>query len=429
MNTVLRTLLYEWRDRRLPLTIGRDVRLDTVPVGGIQNATVITGFRRAGKTYLVYETIKKLLEIHPREDVVYINFEDERVLAPDAGILTDLLPEIQAVYGKKPKYLFLDEIQLIPNWSKWVRRVLDSEDTQIFITGSSSKLGSAELPTELRGRAWETHVEPLTFAEFLRFKQETVDFDKAAYVRDEEARIRFLFEEFLVFGGLPAVVLAPQEKKTELLQSYFQTVVGMDIAERHRLENILLLRTLLKLLLNSTYITVSKLHNNLKSLGLAVGKSSVDHYITHIESSYFMRELYIHNPAMINRLQYPRKVYFVDNGFMTALSSKYSRNMGRLLENFVFRLLSQRHENLFYYKDKKGNEVDFVVFENGRASALYQVCFSLEEDATRAREVRSLLKAGGELGCRHLILLYMEMPAGVEIPEEIQCKFVLNFMA
>jgi hypothetical protein len=429
MNPVLRTILYEWKDRRLPFTIGRDIHLNTSPRKGIQNATVITGFRRAGKTYLVFEAIKKLLETHSREEVIYINFEDERLLAPDMSLLTDLLPEIQAVYGKKPKYLFLDEIQLIPNWSKWVRRVLDSEETQIFITGSSSKLGSAELPTELRGRAWETHVEPLTFPEFLRFKQESIDFDKAAYVRDEEARIRFLFEEFLVFGGLPAVVLSPQEKKIELLQSYFQTVVGMDIAERHRLENILLLRTLLKLLLNSTYITVSKLHNNLKSLGLAVGKSSVDHYIEHIESSYFMKELCIHNPSMINRLQYPRKVYFVDNGFMTALSSKYSRNMGRLLENFVFRLLSQKHENLYYYKDKKENEVDFVVFEDGRASALYQVCFSLEEDATRAREIRSLLKAGDELDCRRLILLYMDMPAGVEIPDRILPMSVLSFLA
>ncbi len=429
MNSILRTLLYEWKDRKLPTTISRDILLDTNPPQGIPNATVITGFRRSGKTYLVYDTIKKLLEAYSHEDVIYINFEDERLLTPDTSLLTDLLPEIQALYGKKPKYLFLDEIQLIPNWSKWTRRILDTEEIQIFITGSSSKLSSAELPTELRGRAWETHVEPLTFTEFLRFKQEFIDFEKAAHVKDEDSRFRFLFEEYLLFGGLPAVVLAPPEKKTELLQSYFQTVVQMDIAERHKIENIALLRTLLKLLLNSTYITISKLHNTLKSLGFAVGKASVDNYISHIESSYFMKELYIHNPAMINQLQYPRKVYFIDSGFMTALSSKYSKNMGRLLENFVFQKLSQKHKTLYYYKDKKGNEVDFAVFEDGKAVALYQVCFDLTDEETRSREIRSLIKAGAELNCRDLHLIYMEIPAAIEIPEDIRATSVIQFLS
>jgi predicted AAA+ superfamily ATPase len=231
MNTLLRTLLYEWKDRKLPQVIGRDTLLDTSAQQGTNNATVITGFRRVGKTYMLYEAIEKLLETHPREEVVYINFEDERIIAPTTDLLTDLIPEIQAVYGTKPKYLFLDELQLIPNWSKWVRRILDSEAIQLFITGSSSKMSSAELPTELRGRAWEVKVSPLTFAEFLRFKKTGVDFEKSAYVKDEMARFRFLFDEYLTFGALPAVVLTVQEKKQELLQSYFQTVVQKDIAE------------------------------------------------------------------------------------------------------------------------------------------------------------------------------------------------------
>ena len=282
MNTILRTLLYEWKDRKLPATIGRDIHLDTSPQQGTNNATVITGFRRVGKTYLLYETIEKLLETQTREEVVYINFEDERILTLTTDLLTDLIPEIQAVYGKKPKYLFLDELQLIPNWSKWVRRILDSESIQIFITGSSSKMSSAELPTELRGRAWEVTVYPLTFREFLRFKNAVIDFDKLAYVKEEEARFHFLFNEYLLFGALPAVVLTQPEKKQELLQSYFQTVVQRDIAERHKIENDAALRTLLKLLLNSSYITISKLHNSLKSMGIPVGKSTVDNYLSYI---------------------------------------------------------------------------------------------------------------------------------------------------
>src|SRR3989344_1160348 len=271
MNTIIRTLLYEWQDRKLPYILERDTHVDTSAQQGTHNATVITGFRRVGKTYMLYEAIEKLFKTgRHRDEVVYINFEDERIIAPSTDLLTDLLPEIQAVYGKKPKYLFLDELQFIPNWSKWVRRILDSENIQIYITGSSSKMSSRELPTELRGRAWEIKVYPLNFREFMRFKKESVDFKKLALVKDETARFHFLFDEYLTFGALPGVVLTPREKKQELLQAYFQTVVQRDIAERYRIDNNAALRTLLKLLLNSSYITISKLHNSLKSIGIAV---------------------------------------------------------------------------------------------------------------------------------------------------------------
>jgi predicted AAA+ superfamily ATPase len=192
----------------------------------------------------MYETIEKLLETHPREEIVYLNFEDERIVAPSTDLLTDLIPEIQAVYGKKPTHLFLDELQLIPHWSKWVRRILDTESVQLFITGSSSKMSSAELPTELRGRAWEVKIGPLTFREFLRFKKTSIDFQKAPYAKDEMARFRFLFDEYLIFGALPGVVLVSPEQKQELLQSYFQTVVQRDIAERYAIDNDIVLKTL-----------------------------------------------------------------------------------------------------------------------------------------------------------------------------------------
>lgn len=419
MNTILRTLLLEWKERTLPLTIGRDIHVDTLPQQGSNTATVITGFRRVGKTYLLYEAIGHLLETHSREEVVYINFEDERIISPTTDILTDLIPEIQAVYGKKPIYLFLDEPQLIPNWSKWVRRILDIESIQMFITGSSSKMSSAELPTELRGRAWETTVYPLTFKEFLRFKNTYLDFEKLPYLKEEMARFRFLFDEYLLFGGLPAVVLTQLEKKQELLQSYFQTVVQRDIAERYRIDNDTVLRTLLKLLLNSSYITISKLHNSLKSIGLAVGKSTVDNYLSYIKTSYFMNELYIYTPSVVNQLQYPRKVYFVDTGFMTALSTKFSKNMGRLFENLVFHTLARNNGALYYYKDDKGNEVDFAILEDGKTTALYQVCFDLSDEETRNREIRSLMKAGTTLHCQNLNLVTLEKPALI-LPQEIK---------
>lgn len=422
MNTLLRTLLYEWKDRKLPSLIQRDLFIDTTFQKKSNNATVITGFRRVGKTYLLFGAIEKLLETYTREDVVYINFEDERIL-PQTGFLTDLLPEIQAAYGKKPKYLFLDELQLIPNWSKWVRRILDTEQISIFITGSSSKMSSYELPTELRGRAREIKVFPLNFSEFLRFKQTALDTKKMTYVKDEKAKFYYLFEEYLKFGGLPAVVLATFSEKQELLQSYFQTVVQREIAERFKVDNDLALKILLKLLLNSSYITISKLHNSLKSMSVSVGKSTVDNYISYIESSYFMKELFIYNASVINQLQYPRKVYFVDTGFITALSTKFSANMGRLLENVVFNKLSQIYETIYYYKDENDNEVDFVILEEGRVVALYQVCFDLEDEETRNRETRSLIKAGKVLHCSVLRLVTLDRDKKVVLPQEIEQVF------
>jgi len=428
MNAVLRMLLYEWKDRKLPAVIERDTHLDVSPQPGTNNATVITGFRRVGKTYLLYETIQRLLKTNTREDVVYINFEDERIISLTTDLLTDLIPEIQALYGKKPKYLFLDELQLIPNWSKWARRILDSESIQMFITGSSSKMSSAELPTELRGRAWEVRVDPLTFREFLRFKNTAIDFDRLDYVKEEAARFRFLFNEYLLHGALPAVALTPAEKKQELFHSSFRAVVQRDIAERHKIENDAALRTLLKLLLNSSYITISKLHNNLKSMGIAVGKSTVDNYLAYIEASYFLNELYIYSPAVINQLQYPRKVYFIDTGFMTALSTKFSSNMGRLFENLAFRKLARSHETMYYYKDDKGNEVDFAILEGGNAAALYQVCFDLTDEETRAREIRSLIKAGTTLNCSNLNLITMERSEAFQLPREIQVVTAAEFL-
>lgn len=418
MNEVLRTLLYEWRDRKLPDLVSRDVEIDVSKQPGVNNATVITGFRRVGKTYMVFAAIEKLLQEYTREDVVYINFEDERI-SPQISTLTNLLPEIQATYGKKPKYLFLDEVQVIPNWGQWVRRVLDTEDIQIFVTGSSSKMGSSELPTELRGRVWLTRVFPLSFSEFLRFKHTSIDTEKMAFVQDEQARFRYLFDEYLKLGALPAVVLVDPAKKQELLQTYFQTVVKQDIVERNKIENDVALKTLLKLLVNSSLITISKLFNTLKSMEVAVGKETVSNYLEYIEDSYFMRQLAIHNASVVNQLNFPRKVYFVDTGFITALSTKFSTNMGRLFENAVYNRLSQQHETIHYYKDERDNEVDFVVLEDSKVSAMYQVCYDLTDDETRKREVRSLVKAAAKLDCSKLYLITLTADKSGLIPEGI----------
>lgn len=428
MNTLLETLLYEWRERKLPSAIRRDTPLQLRSVEGINHAFVITGFRRVGKTYLLYDAISRLLETRSRHDVVYLNFEDERLVPATTDLLTDLIPHIQALYGQKPKYLFLDEVQLVPNWSKWVRRMVDTESITLVVTGSSSKMSSAELPTELRGRAWEITVRPLTFNEFLRFKQQEVDLTRVDAMKTEAARFRFLFDEYLTFGALPAVVLTPMEKKQELLQSYFHTVVQKDISERHRIKNDVALRTLLKLLLNAGTITISKLHRNLQSLGIKIGKSTIDTYLSSIEESYFIEQVSIHHPKVINQLHYPRKVYVVDTGFLTALSTKFSKNTGRLFEHVTFHQLARMHDTLHYYRDARGHEVDFAVLEDGKTTALYQVCVDLTDEDTQRREILSLLSAGRTLHCSNLYVVTLDVPDSFRPPHNIQVISAAAFL-
>jgi hypothetical protein len=141
-----------------------------------------------------------------------------------------------------------------------------------------------------------------------------------------------------------------------------------------------------------------------------------------------MNELYIYNQAVINQLQYPRKVYFIDTGFMTALSTKFSKNMGRLFENTVFHKLVRENETIHYYKDNKGNEVDFAIFSEGKTTALYQVCFDFTDEETQSREVRSLMKAGTTLNCQNLNLLTLEKPATLKLAQEVKIISAAEFL-
>lgn len=413
--------MYEWQTRVLPQPIQRDVQLSTDLPTKVRNATVITGFRRVGKTYLLFQTINRLLAKFDRSQVLYLNFEDERINRFETSLLTEILPQFQTVFGRQPQYIFVDELQLVPNWSRWVRRILDTYDVQFYVTGSSSKMSSSQLPTELRGRAWEVKVETLTFDEFLRFGQYDIDWDRVRVDQGERERVKALFFGYLQFGGLPAVVLATPAQKQELLQQYFQTVVQKDIAERHNVTNEMALKTMLKLLINSTYVTISKLSNSLKSLGIPAGKTTLSNYMDYTQNSYFLELLEIRSPAVVSRLQHPRKPYFVDSGFISALSINFSQNYGRLMENVVYRQLVKTYPSVFYHRDRLGREADFVIADGEQTLAIVQVCWDLSSQEIQTREVAGLTKAGRALGCDNLWLLTVDLPLWqIELPSQVR---------
>lgn len=401
MNDTIKIIIHSWMDRKIPDIVPRKVTLKGYIDSTPRKILVITGFRRCGKTYLALDEIKRLLESKSRKKVIYINFEDERI-PRETRFLSDMIPTIKEELSEEPEYLFLDEIQDMPDWSRWLRRTYDSYDMQIIVTGSSSKVSSREIPTELRGRCLEIRVYPLSFKEYLSFKGIQIDVKAARYSENERAKTARALDDYLYYGGMPEVVLAPEEKKIEILQQYYNTVVSKDISERFRVRNDEALRALLRLLINSTQYSISKMYNTMKSMGHTVGKTSLANYIGYIESSYFLISVPVLSPKIKEQMQCPRKAYLIDNGFISALSTRFSRNMGRLYENAVALELLRRsgHDTeTFYWKDRFGKEVDFVVRRGDVVSELIQVCYDVEHPDTRLREVNALARASEELKC------------------------------
>ena len=421
MIEIIRTIIGEWEGRELPEVIERSADLVDYIRMEPRKIIVITGFRRTGKTYLTYHLIKRLLEekSKSREQVVYVNFEDERIpLEPT--FLTSLLPTIKKTHTEQLEFLFLDEIQNIPNWSRWLRRVYDTEKIRFFVTGSSSKMSSREIPTELRGRFLEVKIYPLSFTEFLRFKGITINEETVEYSENESGKMMRALKEYLEFGGMPEVVLASEGKKAEIIHSYYNTVVRRDIIERFKIRNEESLKALLRLLLNSTSYTISKLYNTLKSLNFEVGKGTIQSYLSYIEDSYFIYSLPMFSFKIKNQLQYARKVYFVDTAFLNVLSARYTKNSGRLYENLVFIELKRRqandpNQNVYYWRSPRKEEVDFVLKHGLKVEQLIQVCYDVNDYDTKKRETKALLKASKELECNNLVVITEDYEAVEEI--------------
>ena len=405
MKEIIKTILAGWKSKDLPEIIKRELDLSSYVSLEPRKIIVITGFRRVGKTYTVLDLIKGLLNNNSREEVVYINFEDERI--PErVEFLTQLIPTIKEFFSKNIKFLFLDEIQDIKKWSKWMRRVYDNESFEIFVTGSSSKTSSRHIPTELRGRFLEIKIFPLSFSEFLKFKKESFDLKTIQYSDNEKGKLMRLLNEYLEYGALPEIVLSKEDKKFEISQSYYKTVIRRDLVERYKIKNEEVLKALLRLLLNSKQYSISKLYNTLKSLNYEVGKTTIQKYLGYIMDSYFMFSIPIFSYKVKDQLQYPKKNYFIDNSFINSISTKFSKNFDRMYENIVaVYLLKKFGDNIFYWESEKKEEVDFVIKKNLKVSQLIQVCYDILDLETKKREVKSLLKASKELKCKNLLIV------------------------
>ena len=404
MDKIIKTILAEWKGKNIPIIIPRDINLQDYLNLKINKIIVLNGFRRVGKTYILYGLANELLNFNSREEVIHINFEDERIPLK-TEFLSSLLPNAEELFKQKIKYLFLDELHNIPNWSKWLRRIYDNNDIRIFVSGSSSKMSENEIPTELRGRFLEIRIFPLSFKEFLKFKKIDIDFKVLDYSEKERSLILKSLTEYLTFGGLPEVVLIDENKKFELSQSYYSTVIKRDIVERYKLKNEESLKALIKLLLDSKEYSISKSYNNLKSLGYEIGKSTLQKYISYIESSYFAFSLPIFSYKIKDQMQHPKKIYFIDNVFINSISTRFSNNFGRLYENIIAVELMRKRKECYYWKNMEKEEVDFVLKKDSKINQLIQVCYDISDSDTKKREIKALLKASKDLKCKNLLII------------------------
>lgn len=415
-GSVIEALVADFQERELPRVTPRSVSLPSLP----GKADVVVGMRRSGKTWFLYQQIGDLLaQGIDRSRLLYLNFEDERLLPFETS---DLARIPEAFYRRfpssreQPCWFFFDEIQNVPGWESFVRRLLDTEKISLVLTGSSARLLSREIATSLRGRSLATEILPFSFAEALR--HEGIE-PPATWPPGARARslLEHRFERYLETGGFPEVQAIPRDLRVRVLQEYVDVVIFRDVVERHGVENLQALRYLERSLLASPAgrFSVSKLFNDLKSQGVRVGKDTLYENLAQLEDSFLLFTVPVASPSVRVRQVNPRKCYPVDPALAAALSFRASEDLGHLLETVIYLELRRRGWSMGYVTTRSGHEVDFLAENLSGSRELVQVCADLEAPSTRQRELRALEEGLKETACEKATVVTLREEGSAEV--------------
>lgn len=364
-------------------------------------ATAVVGMRRAGKTtFLNQMRRERLLSSTDRERLPYINFEDERI----AGVTADdLAPLVDAYFRRYPHWhrsetvtWCFDEIQVVPGWERFIRRLLDTEQVEVFVTGSSAALLSREIATALRGRAWEVIIHPFGFDEYLRHQGRPVPRQPEALGPAERSSLENGFIDYLTTGGFPEAQGLDAATRHRLLGDYVDVAMLRDVVERHAVTNITGLRWLVRHLMANPAgaFSVEKFFKTLKSQGLAISKDTVHHLVACLQDCFLVRTVWMAAASERQRMVNPRKAYPIDPGLIPVFDRSGRRNIGHALETAVLIELERRRADIKYVKTDGGFEVDFLSTLPSGESELIQVCADAGAPETAARELRALADAG-----------------------------------
>lgn len=421
MKEALAEKLAESLSAPLPAITPRQVYGATFLPG---KATAVVGMRRAGKTTFLHQLRQeRLVKGVAQSQLPYLNFEDERLVGLQGGHLGFLLEE----YGRRvaevgPKATVtwcFDEIQVIPGWERFVRRLLDGGGAEIIVTGSSAALLSREIATTLRGRAWEVAIYPFSFREALAHQGQKIPDDPGFLSAAERGLLERSFLEWLTTGGFPEAQNLDRSTRRQMLQDYVDVAMLRDIMERHNVSNVTGLRWLVRHLLGNAagMFSVEKFHAALKSQGIAISRDTVHQLLAYLEDCFLVRMVWMESGSERQRMVNPRKAYPVDPGLIPVFDRSGRSNLGHALETAVLIELERRRCRVTYVRTPAGHEVDFLARGADDTLDLIQVCADASDPATAERELRALLAAGDiHPGARKWLLTMTRDGAPAEIP-------------
>jgi len=377
----------------------------------------ISGVRRSGKTYLMFQLIQELLETKFRNNVLYINFEDDR--------FTDQVSQMDLIYKtfleyKNPKgriYFFLDEIQNISCWEKWLTRMYE-KNIKFFITSSNASLLSSQFSKSLTGRHKLVEIFPLSFKQFIAFKNK--ELLNHSYSVPKIAETKNLLEKYLKSGGFPEVVY---DNQSDVLKDYFKDIITRDIILRRNIKFKESLKEIAVILMSG----IARLHSlySLNKILQARSINTIKNYLSFLEEAYLIFKISFFSFSLKRQLANPFKIYAIDPGLRNKVSLNFSRDIGWLYENVVAIELIRRldRENIFYWKGTKEQEVDFIIREGLKIKRLIQVSYDINDEDTKKRETRSLVKASKELSCANLLIITQDFE-GEETIKRKKIKFI-----
>lgn len=364
-------------------------------------AIAVIGPRRGGKTTFLWQLLAgRAAAKTPREGLLYFNFEDERLAGMKAEQLQILVEEYYRLHpqwrdASRRAAWFLDEMQLVPGWEMFVRRIMDSEKVDVFLSGSSAALLSREVATSMRGRAMEALVLPFSFREFLRHRQCEPEKEIALLPKARRSALDAQLLAYLAEGGYPEAQGLDARARRELLRGYVDVALYRDVVERHAVSNPIALRWMIRQLLGNAggSFSVQRFHNDLSSQGLPAAKNTLHAYLSHLQDAYLVVTLPIATASQRQRMVNPRKAYPIDPGLIAVFDRSGKANAGHALETAVLLELMRRGSEVAWVRTADGHEVDFLARHSDGTRELIQVCLAADEPGTETRELRALAGA------------------------------------
>jgi predicted AAA+ superfamily ATPase len=404
---ILKKIIAEWfEESRIPPLVPRDYQ-------GVQpekaaDILAVVGPRRSGKTYFMYQLIKSLLDrkICRKEDILFVDFEDFRLANFQPGDIETLITSFYQLAHRYPSYLFFDEIQRLPEWSRVIRTLHNQKKYKIIVSGSNSRLLEQEISTELRGRYRNILMLPFSFIETLRLRN--ISFSESTFHTPARGGLLGAFDQYLKEGGFPEILKAETlAEKRDLMQNYYRTIFYRDILERHNIKGKYILEAMMSHCLNtySDLFSISGFEKHLKGHELPGSKRTISNYLGYLEEAFFLISHEKFSYSSRKRIMNPKKIYLLDTGF-GFLSTEFSENRGKMLENIVAIELFRRREEAYYYRNK--GECDFILKQGLRPASAIQVCWELNP-RNRERELRGLVECMNALDIKDgFVLTYEE---------------------